>query len=81
MVHPIPAREEDTLPLPRQELIRLRTATGLSQQDMARVIGISRNALVHAENGERVKLFTARKMSAHYKRTIPELFPDLLEDL
>lgn len=67
------------MPHPRQELIRCRIATGLSQEDSARAIGVSRNSLIRAEDGQRVKLFTARKVAEHYRRTIPELFPDLLE--
>jgi DNA-binding XRE family transcriptional regulator len=64
---------------PRQELIRQRLAAGFSQRDMAREIGISRNALVNAEDGDPVRIFTARKMAEFYGRSIPELFPDLLE--
>lgn len=68
------------MPLPRQELIRCRIATGLSQEDMARAIGISRNSLIRAEDGQRVKLFTARKIAAHWERPILELFPELLDE-
>jgi DNA-binding XRE family transcriptional regulator len=67
------------MPYPRQELIRCRIAVGLSQEDMARAIGISRNSLIRAEDGQRVKLFTARKMAVHYRKSIPDLFPDLME--
>lgn len=73
------AQEHRMQPLPRQELIRCRIATGLSQEDMARAIGISLNSLKRAEDGSRVKLFTARKMAEHYRKTIPRLFPDLME--
>lgn len=65
------------MPLPRQELIRYRIATGLSQEQTARVIGISRNSLIRAEDGQRVKLFTARKIASHWSRPILELFPEL----
>jgi len=67
-------------PTQRTELVKLRKATGLSLNEQARSIGIARNALVHAEDGERVKPFTARKIAEHYHRTIPELFPDLMEE-
>lgn len=66
-------------PKPRQELIRLRYALGLNQREMAQRIGIARNALVNAEDGDPVRLFTARKIAEYWERPIPELFPDLFE--
>jgi DNA-binding XRE family transcriptional regulator len=67
------------VPSPRRELIRCRIATGLNQREAAKAADVSRNALVNAEDGGSVKLFTARKLAEHYGRPIPELFPDLLE--
>lgn len=67
------------MPTPRHAVIRERITTGLSQEQMAQRIGIARTALIRAEDGGPIKLFTARKVAEHYGRTIPDLFPDLLE--
>lgn len=66
---------------PRQELIRYRLGMALSQEDMAQAIGLSRHALVNAEDGGRIRLSTARKIAAYWERPPGELFPELLEGL
>lgn len=67
---------EDTRTTPRQELIRLRVAAGLSQKVMAQIIGIARNALQNAEEGRRIDLRTAERIAVHWGRPLAELFPE-----
>jgi DNA-binding XRE family transcriptional regulator len=76
MSHPLAACEESTVPTPRHELIRCRIALGLNQREAAAAAGVSRNALVNAEDGGRVKLPTAHKLAEHYGRPMLELFPE-----
>lgn len=77
MAHQTALQEEHTVPTPRQELIRERIATGRTQREAALAIGISRNAIRNAEDGERVKLATAQTLAAYYGRELAELFPEV----
>ena len=61
---------------PRQELIRLRIAAGLTRREQARLISVGHNTLERAENGETIRLRTAQRIARFYERPLLDLFPE-----